>query len=83
MDTLVDPRAVRYLGRHYGGLEIFCPYPGGPVAHGHEVLVLGRVALDAVDRTVVLSRPHVKDADTIVLLPVPQVDLRKFRVSVD
>lgn len=71
--------SASYLGRHYGSLEVLRPYSRRPVADGHEVLVLRGVPLYAVDGTVVLARTHVKHADTVVLLPVSKIDLRRFQ----
>lgn len=64
-----------YLRRHDGSLKVLRPNSGRPVADGHEVLVLRGIALDAVDRPVMLARPHVKDADAVVLLSVTEVHL--------
>lgn len=66
---------ISYLGRHNGSLKVLRPNSGRPITDGHEVLVLGGIALDAVDGPVVLARPHVKDADAVVLLPVAKVHL--------
>lgn len=66
------------LRRHDGSLEVFRPYSRRPVADGHEILVLGGVSLNAVDRAVVLPRTHIKHADSVVLLSVAQIYLYRF-----
>merc|ERR1719399_2268138 len=66
------------LRRHDRRLEVLHPDAGGPVADRHEKFCVRLVPMDRINGAVVLAVVLVVDRNTIILLPVSQIDRQYY-----